>query len=211
MTFFLLRKKLKNEVKLKSAHLLSWKAISHACMMGAMTSSKMTFRYQGWPITTIGITTLGSIASLTITALAITRRHDTQHNDIQHNWRFGITMICHYAECRILFMIMLNFIMLSVVMLNVTIATLTIATLTVTTVTITTPSVAALKMAHYNNMLLNITIYVECQYAECHFDECCGAAWQTRMQRILSVIIISYLTKHLSLNIDGASKLFPCF
>ncbi len=56
------------------------------------------------------------------------RRHDTQHNDTQHKGLFAtfsittfsimtisITMLCHYAECRILFNIMLDIVMLGVV------------------------------------------------------------------------------------------------
>jgi hypothetical protein len=59
----------------------------------------------------------------------VTLRHDSQHNDIQHNdtqHKGLISDIQHnndlplcYAECGILFMIMLKVIMLRVVMLNV--------------------------------------------------------------------------------------------
>ncbi len=58
---------------------------------------------------------------------------DTQNNDTQHNAtqnkrviicntqheRHSITMLCHYAECRVLFLIMLNVIRLGVDMVNV--------------------------------------------------------------------------------------------
>ncbi len=51
----------------------------------------------------------------------------TQHNDFQHNSKqnvtLSITMLCYYAEWRILFIIMLNDVMLSVVMLNVVMQT----------------------------------------------------------------------------------------
>ncbi len=49
------------------------------------------------------------------------RRHNTQHNDIQHKKLIMLFYYaeCHYAGCRNLFIIMLNFIMLSVIMLNV--------------------------------------------------------------------------------------------
>ncbi len=71
----------------------------------------------------------------------LVRHHDTQHNDIGHNdtqqttlskkgffatfsittfsiMTLSITMLCHYAECCILFTIMLNEVMLSFVILN---------------------------------------------------------------------------------------------
>jgi hypothetical protein len=58
--------------------------------------------------------------------------HNTQHNDIQHNdiqhkelihdtqhKCLSITTLYHYAECRVLFIVMLNVVMLNVIMLSV--------------------------------------------------------------------------------------------
>jgi hypothetical protein len=53
----------------------------------------------------------------------------------------SITMLCHYAECRILFIIMLNIIMLSVIMLSVIM--LSVIMLSVMMLSVIMPSIVA--------------------------------------------------------------------
>jgi hypothetical protein len=101
------------------------------------------------------------------------QHNDTQHNDIQHNdtqhkellcdtqykrqsalTTLSITILCYYAECRILFAIMLNVIMLNVIMLIVVAPTamLDVQCLTVTN-TLAYCSTGLLYKTVYSNRL----------------------------------------------------------
>jgi hypothetical protein len=58
-------------------------------------------------------------------------------NDTQHKQQLSITMLCLYAECCVLFNVMLNVIALSVVMLNVIM--LSVVMLSVIMLSVTVP------------------------------------------------------------------------
>jgi hypothetical protein len=54
-------------------------------------------------------------ATFSITTLGIRSFYDIEHKWLSACITFSITMLCYYAECCILFAIMLNVVMLSVV------------------------------------------------------------------------------------------------
>jgi hypothetical protein len=87
------------------------------CYFGTPTLSITTLSITTLSITTLSITTL-SITTLCITTLSIKDLY-VKLSIGDRIKTLGITTFCHYAECRVLFIIKLNVIMLNVIMLNV--------------------------------------------------------------------------------------------